>query len=581
MALPLIQPRFQFIYNDIAAAGYKVFTYIAGTSTKKTTWTDQTKAVVNTNPIILDSQGMADIWLDGSYKIVIATPTAADPPLGGEIIYTVDNVIGFDLIDWSGLTASIADVNSTNTAILSKSLDYTVAIGNRNKTILVDATGGDVTISLLAAATALNTFNITIKKIDLSTNKVIIDPNGVETVDSQTTYHLYDFNDFIETHSDASNWKLTSSQIRGTVRTITAVETLGLDDNTKVINCNASGGAFLVNLPANSTVGRGYRITIKKIDSTTNPITITPAGGELIDGNANILEKKQYGASSLITTGTGWSIYSEFGVDVKTRLPKNFMDGMLIANGTDTVNDIDFQAGTCRDSTDSDNLTLGATVVKQMDANWVAGTNSGGRPVGVPYANDTWYHCFVIAKPDGTTDAGFDTAINASNLLAAATGYTLFRRTGAVRSTITPAAIGIIQFKAWELGGYVRQFTWNAVVGADINLASASSTTTLSLSFVPPNVIVNAILSLKLDTVSGGGFSSWRLYPTSTTPGNTAIGSMIGVGENGFQNEAGSLVNIMTDGAATPLIGYIWTSNVANHIRIAATIGWQEFARSF
>jgi hypothetical protein len=55
------------------AAGAKIYTYEAGTSTDKATYSDQALTSANANPVIADSNGEATIWLkdDGLYKIVI------------------------------------------------------------------------------------------------------------------------------------------------------------------------------------------------------------------------------------------------------------------------------------------------------------------------------------------------------------------------------------------------------------------------------------------------------------------------------------------------------------------------------
>lgn len=57
--------------SAVALSGGKIYTYIAGTSTPKTTYTDSAAGTPNANPVILDSQGYADIWLDGTYKFII------------------------------------------------------------------------------------------------------------------------------------------------------------------------------------------------------------------------------------------------------------------------------------------------------------------------------------------------------------------------------------------------------------------------------------------------------------------------------------------------------------------------------
>ena len=80
-------PKFRaFGSSGTPLASGKVYTYETGASTTpKTTWKDATKASANDNPVILDSTGQADIWLDGSYRIVLKNAA-------GTTLWTVDNV---------------------------------------------------------------------------------------------------------------------------------------------------------------------------------------------------------------------------------------------------------------------------------------------------------------------------------------------------------------------------------------------------------------------------------------------------------------------------------------------------------
>ena len=53
-------------------AGGKVYTYSAGTTTSKATYTTMAGTVANPNPVILDQNGKAKIFLsDGSYRLQI------------------------------------------------------------------------------------------------------------------------------------------------------------------------------------------------------------------------------------------------------------------------------------------------------------------------------------------------------------------------------------------------------------------------------------------------------------------------------------------------------------------------------
>jgi hypothetical protein len=79
-------------------SGYKLFTYIAGTSTKQSTWIDSTQTIQNANPIILDANGVAagsassGVWGDPTlnYKFVWAPANDTDPPTSP--IRSIDNI---------------------------------------------------------------------------------------------------------------------------------------------------------------------------------------------------------------------------------------------------------------------------------------------------------------------------------------------------------------------------------------------------------------------------------------------------------------------------------------------------------
>jgi hypothetical protein len=88
--IPAIPPQY-FTNTGQVAAGYKLFTYAAGTTNKLATYTDIGLTAANTNPIILDSAGRAEIFLQASsYKFVLAPPADTDPP--SSPIWTRDNV---------------------------------------------------------------------------------------------------------------------------------------------------------------------------------------------------------------------------------------------------------------------------------------------------------------------------------------------------------------------------------------------------------------------------------------------------------------------------------------------------------
>lgn len=88
-------PKQQFFdaNGDPLVAG-KVYTYAGGTTTPIATYTSQTGATANTNPIILDSRGMANIWLQPTiaYKFVVTDENDVQQYTTDNILVPVDNL---------------------------------------------------------------------------------------------------------------------------------------------------------------------------------------------------------------------------------------------------------------------------------------------------------------------------------------------------------------------------------------------------------------------------------------------------------------------------------------------------------
>ena len=82
-------PKLQFFdLNGAPLSGGLLYTYAAGTTTPLTTYTDSTGVSANTNPIVLDSRGEANVWLGAAiYKFALYTSV-------GVLIWTVDNING-------------------------------------------------------------------------------------------------------------------------------------------------------------------------------------------------------------------------------------------------------------------------------------------------------------------------------------------------------------------------------------------------------------------------------------------------------------------------------------------------------
>jgi len=115
MAVLTPSPKTAFV--DAAGeplVGGMLYTYIAGTTTLQATYTDSTAATANTNPIVLDSRGEANVWLGGAiYKFVLKDADDA-------LIWTVDNI--------SAPTAAVSPVLSGNVTIDSNTSSAALTI---------------------------------------------------------------------------------------------------------------------------------------------------------------------------------------------------------------------------------------------------------------------------------------------------------------------------------------------------------------------------------------------------------------------------------------------------------------------
>jgi hypothetical protein len=129
--------------------GGKIYTYAAGTTTPLATYTDAGAGTSNTNPIILNSLGQANIWLapSSSYKFMVYTAT--DVPL-----YTVDNITApIDYLSLVTLLASPPPIGST----VANTGAFTTLAATTGTITTVNATTGNITTVNAATITATGT----------------------------------------------------------------------------------------------------------------------------------------------------------------------------------------------------------------------------------------------------------------------------------------------------------------------------------------------------------------------------------------------------------------------------------------
>lgn len=108
MAVVTPTPKTQFLdAAGVPLAGGKLYTYVAGTTTPQATYTDSTGSTPNSNPVVLDSRGEANVWLgEATYKFKLTDANDVE-------IWTVDYI--------SAPTTSVSAVLTGNVTISSDS----------------------------------------------------------------------------------------------------------------------------------------------------------------------------------------------------------------------------------------------------------------------------------------------------------------------------------------------------------------------------------------------------------------------------------------------------------------------------
>lgn len=172
--IPNIKQKF-FDANGLPLNGGKLYSYAAGTTTPQATYTDASEATPNTNPIILNANGEADIWLRSlSYKFTLTD--SADVEL-----WTVDNVVLISLgaitttklADGSVTTVKIADLAVTS-AKLGVASVITTKIADSNVTTAKINDGAVTTAKLNdTAVTPAKINDSVLQTLFIERNKII------------------------------------------------------------------------------------------------------------------------------------------------------------------------------------------------------------------------------------------------------------------------------------------------------------------------------------------------------------------------------------------------------------------------
>jgi microcystin-dependent protein len=220
MAVVTPTAKAQFIdAAGVPLAGGFLYTYEAGTTTPQATYTDSTAATANSNPIVLDSRGEANIWLSSAnYKFRLTDANGTE-------IWTVDNI--------AAPSTALSPVFSSN---------VTISANTSGPALLVTQTGAGAAIRVQDSA-------------DPDSSPFVVDTTGQVGIGTATPANAI----------DVAGGAIQISTSGGTART--------------VMSADSTDSIFSVNDDRNFTVktNAATRLTVNSTAATSTVPVVLPA----------------------------------------------------------------------------------------------------------------------------------------------------------------------------------------------------------------------------------------------------------------------------------------------------------------
>jgi len=266
--LPIGKQQF-FDSNGDPLSGGKIYFYETGTTTLKDVYSSSSATIPLSNPVVLDSSGRAEIWIDGFYTMKVYTSTDV-------LVYSVDNIssqyyTGGASSEWIDFQSDATYVSTTQFSVVG---NYATSfeVGRRIKAVFSGATYyGTITAVSVAGSPVVTTVTV-----DMDTTP-LADPI------TSVSYAIL----------SSSNISLPTIP----VATKSANYTLLQSDYGKTIIL--SGNATMLTLPAANAVPTGFKFEFLNVGSNAATVVGTVNGCS----NRHFL---QYESANIFSDGNAW-----------------------------------------------------------------------------------------------------------------------------------------------------------------------------------------------------------------------------------------------------------------------------------
>jgi hypothetical protein len=306
---------------------------------------------------------------------------------------------------------------------------------------------------------------------------------------------------------------------------------------------NNGSGLIRLTVASTATFATSQKKTVSDVVGTTEANgtwTITVIDGTHIDLQGSTFTNVYVSGGTIgggiaeISLGAGLSISGQSLVSNPAGA-WNYLSGLTMSTAGSSAT-MSIAAGVASDITNTTIMTLAAT--SKTTASWVVGAGNGGLDTG-SIANNSWYHFYVIQRPDtGVVDVLF--SLNGTSPPNLPTNYTLYRRIGSGKTN------GSGQWTAFTQFG--DDFLWLVPTGDIATSTLANGSTNFSLGGVPTGVKVFAqisgfvqhasvgigVLVTSIDQTNAGSNGSIGLMTVRTQIANIGIPFVMTVRTNVF-----------------------------------------------
>lgn len=245
------------------------------------------------------------------------------------------------------------------------------------------------------------------------------------------------------------------------------------------------------------------------------------------------------------------------GGSTATNILQNYLSGLTLSTAGSSAT-FSVASGQATDSGNADYMLLNSSMSKTTSA-WALGSAAGGLDTGT-IANNTWYHVFLIKRPDtGVVDVVFSTSATSPTMPA---NYTLKRRIGSMKTNGSAQWTGFTQIG--------NNFILTVPV-RDVAAVTGTTTHTLTLASVPSGIAVLANFRGSVYNPSTLGGAVW-FHPVAVTNASATFNLYTSAYDNSAGIGSVGVFNVFTNTSGQ----IIANTNVSAAVIDVAVFGWTD-----